>query len=173
MTTHLTCAPLAFVRSRHAAPIMSDWGEDEDFMALFEDFGEDDGDVADNLSANLRQIVAAGTVAPPVHQGDVDEGQLTWEAPSFAGLANSNVVGAGQLGYKTDRQAAVEDDLWGELGPEDGPGGEAPHDSVGNAASNPIIPPLPPRATAAPALTLAHFLLESRCRTSLRTSTPR
>ena len=42
------------------------------------------------LSANLSAVV--GGDAKPVHAGEPDEGKISWVAPKFAGLSNSNTV---------------------------------------------------------------------------------
>ena len=67
--------------------------DDEDIFADFED--DDADDAALNVSANLLETAGARGVDKPVHQGDVDEGRITWQAPTFNGLENSHDVTVG------------------------------------------------------------------------------
>merc|ERR1712046_543599 len=50
------------------------------------------------LSANLCAV--AGVEERKVHEGEVDEGKIRWEPPTFAGLTNSTAVDAGTHWYK-------------------------------------------------------------------------
>ena len=70
-----------------------DESDDEDIFADFED--DDADDAALNVSANLLETAGARGEDKPVHQGDVDEGRITWQAPTFNGLENSHDVTVG------------------------------------------------------------------------------
>ncbi|KAL3932546.1 MAG: hypothetical protein SGPRY_000657 [Prymnesium sp.] len=67
--------------------------DDDDDEDLWADFDNDDDEVQVMLSANLCTV--AGVEEHTVHEGDVDEGKVMWEAPSFAGLSNSQAVDSG------------------------------------------------------------------------------
>ena len=102
-----------------------DEGDDDDldFADLFDDFNNADFDVAQQISDNLRaQAGLAGDVTT-IHQGDADEGKITWTAPTFSGLTNSAMVTEKGLG-RFDRDAA-EDDLWDDLAPDEAGPAEA------------------------------------------------
>ena len=43
--------------------------DDDDFLSLFDDFNEEDGLIADNISANLRADVGLGA-GGVVHEGE-------------------------------------------------------------------------------------------------------
>jgi len=49
------------------------------------------------LSANLCAV--AGVEERDVHEGEVDEGKVMWEAPTFSGLGNSTTVDTGSHWY--------------------------------------------------------------------------
>jgi len=64
--------------------------DDDDLDAMWDDLGGDDT-VA--VSANLADAVnSSNSREHTVHAGDVDEGRITWEPPSFHGLSNSTEV---------------------------------------------------------------------------------
>ena len=72
---------------------MSD-DEEDDFGDLFADFNmededmeEEDRDFIDSISDNLREAAGMGA-GKVLHQGDVDEGLITWVAPEKSGLDN-------------------------------------------------------------------------------------
>ena len=70
---------------------MSD-ADDSDEEDLWADFdNEEETTIA--VSENLRDTVSHDLA--PVHQGDVDEGRITWQAPTFNGLENSHDVTVG------------------------------------------------------------------------------
>ena len=60
--------------------------DDDDDDDLWADFSDEDTTTI-HVSENLAHEV--DMVQPVVHQGDVDEGKLTWEGPAVAGLHNS------------------------------------------------------------------------------------
>ena len=63
---------------------MSDVSDDE------EDLWADVDEEAETSITVSATLVEAVTCAPqPVHKGDVDEGQVTWESPMAPGLQNS------------------------------------------------------------------------------------
>ncbi len=107
---------------------MGEWegfDDDDDFLALFDDFNEEDGLIADNISANLRADVGLGS-GRTVHEGDTDVGRSTWVAPSMPGLQNSRAVTDMGGWYKEEedegarqaaeeRRAAADDHMWNEL----------------------------------------------------------
>lgn len=66
-----------------------DSDDDDDIDAMWDELGDDDLLTA-NISGNLAESL--GLTATEVHKGDVDEGKITWVAPSFAGLDNSTDV---------------------------------------------------------------------------------
>ena len=65
--------------------------DDDDFEDLWADLGDDNDVTTLSVSENLLAEVGR-TETAPVHKGDVDEGKITWEAPAFAGLGNSDSV---------------------------------------------------------------------------------
>ena len=67
---------------------MADESDDEDLWAEFDDADASATTLA--VSENLRDVV--NHEVEIVHKGDVDEGKLTWEAPSAPGLQNSRTV---------------------------------------------------------------------------------
>ena len=64
---------------------MADDSDEEDLWADL-----DGGETTCALSENLKEAVSHDLA--PVHKGDVDEGKLTWIAPSQPGLQNSKSV---------------------------------------------------------------------------------
>jgi len=91
---------------------MGDSDEDDDDM--WDDFEKDDVDT-DYISANL--LASVGMEANYVlHEGEPDEGLVTWVPPQFSGLDNSNAVDEEGVGwYRED----VEAELWAELSEDD------------------------------------------------------
>ena len=63
--------------------------DDEDEDDLWGDVEEPDTNIM--LSANLAAVI--GKEETKVHAGEPDEGQISWTAPAFAGLSNSDMVG--------------------------------------------------------------------------------
>ena len=57
-----------------------------------------------HLSANLADVI--GVAQNTVHKGDVDEGQVRWVAPTFAGLTNSDTVDS-KGGWMVENKSAV------------------------------------------------------------------
>ncbi len=99
--------------------------DDDDFLSLFDDFNEEDGLIADNISANLRADVGLGA-GGVVHEGEADVGRSTWVAPSMPGLQNSRAVNdkagwymeeedEGARKAAEERRAAADDNMWNEL----------------------------------------------------------
>ena len=85
---------------------MADDSDDD----LFADFAHDEVKTESNISANLLQDIGY----TQDHQGEADEGPMvTWVAPKFSGLDNSNAVSnsAGSHWYRD----AAEEELWNEL----------------------------------------------------------
>jgi len=72
---------------RLTSPTMAD--EEDDLDGMWDELGDDDEHVA-NVSGNLAQLL--GISEKVVHEGDVDEGRMTWEPPAFHGLDNSDEV---------------------------------------------------------------------------------
>ena len=75
--------------------------DDDDFEDLWEGLSDDDDDESNiNVSANLLGGGGGDTggdkfdkaAVRAVHLGDVDEGRVTWVAPKFSGLTNSEKV---------------------------------------------------------------------------------
>ena len=62
--------------------------DDEDEDDLWGDVEEPDTNIM--LSANLAAVI--GKEETKVHAGEPDEGQISWTAPAFAGLSNSDMV---------------------------------------------------------------------------------
>lgn len=81
--------------------------DDDDDEDLWTDFDNDDDEVQVMLSANLCTV--AGVEEHTVHEGDVDEGKVMWEAPSFAGLSNSQAVDSGVHWYAPGDSGAASD----------------------------------------------------------------
>lgn len=77
-------------------------GEDDDEDDLDDMWAElDDDNFTANVSENLLQA-AEKTEQAPVHVGEADEGQLTWEPPKTFGLSNSDKVTV--QGHHWDRE---------------------------------------------------------------------
>ena len=108
-----------------------DEDDDLDFADLFDDFNNADFDVAQQISDNLRaQAGIAGETV--LHQGEADEGRITWTAPTFSGLTNSTLVSEKALGsYNRDM---AEDELWDDLAPDEA--GSAEEVAVSNVSQN-------------------------------------
>ena len=70
---------------------------DDDEDDLWGDFNDDEVSSSVMMSANLCEV--AGVAEKKVHEGESDEGKVTWEAPTFSGLNNSQAVGAGTHWY--------------------------------------------------------------------------
>ena len=87
--------------------------DDDDFAAMFADFessGESLSLLSEKISNNLRAAAGlSGTTV--VHEGDVDEGNITWEAPQQSGLQNPALPTTGA--------EEAEDALWAELAGDD------------------------------------------------------
>ena len=60
---------------------------DDDLWADLDDEDETTITVSENLKDSVS--AAAAAAVPIIHQGDVDEGKVTWIAPSTNGLHNS------------------------------------------------------------------------------------
>ena len=86
---------------------------DEDFASFFDDFNDDPetfADLSERLSDNLRaQVGIAGNSI--VHEGEGDEGRVTWEAPAAPGLQNDRLP--------SSAAEVASDSLWAELADED------------------------------------------------------
>ena len=96
--------------ARAAHPSAMDLDDDDlDFAAAFEEFNmsPDVAALSERISDNLRAQAGIGgrTI---VHEGEADEGRITWEAPKASGI-------------KAAAEEA-EELLWADLAPEDGPG---------------------------------------------------
>ena len=91
---------------------------DDDFADIFDDFNNDSevAPIAEQISSNLRAHL--GLRERAVHEGESDEGRILWVAPKFSGLANSTATTQKAIGAYSLEEA--EDELWGELAPEDG-----------------------------------------------------
>lgn len=83
--------------------------DDEDFADMFADFNEspDVSELAERISDNLRAQAGIGGKTV-VHEGEADEGRITWQAPARSGLHNARTP-----------SEEVEDSLWDELAPDD------------------------------------------------------
>ena len=89
-------------------------GDEDDWDDLWADFNDDAALESESISANLR--MAAGLKAgAAVHAGDVDEGQINWEAPAFHGLGNSEKLNVVGRGWHRDDET---EDMWAALAPE-------------------------------------------------------
>jgi len=67
---------------------MADFSDDDDDL-----FADDDTDLdATNISSNLLESLGKSSMERPVHEGDVDEGNITWLPPTMHGLNNSHAV---------------------------------------------------------------------------------
>ena len=102
---------------------MSD-ADDSDEEDLWADFdNEEETTIA--VSENLRDTVSHDLA--PVHQGDVDEGKVTWESPIAPGLQNSLKVTEGhdKHWYHEETKAA----------PSQTPGGAAPANPIAGPSS--------------------------------------
>lgn len=86
--------------------------DDEDFEALFDDFNSVSAlaNLAEQISSNLRTQVGLDAGAA-VHEGEADEGMLTWTAPLESGLQNSSLASE----FKRSEAEEVENELWAEL----------------------------------------------------------
>ena len=62
--------------------------DDEDEDDLWGEVDQPDNDLM--ISSNLASVI--GVEEKKVHEGEPDEGQVRWVAPSFAGLSNSDTV---------------------------------------------------------------------------------
>ena len=116
---------------------MSD-ADDSDEEDLWADFdNEEETTIA--VSENLRDTVSHDLA--PVHQGDVDEGKVTWESPIAPGLQNSLKVTEGhdKHWYHEETKAA----------PSQTPGGAAPANPIAGPSS---VPEPPPRKSSPPAV---------------------
>jgi len=81
---------------------------DDDEDDLWGDFNEDECNSSVAMSANLLEVTGIQTSQDStVHKGEADEGQLTWEAPTFSGLDNSTAVDAGTHWYKEPTPGAT------------------------------------------------------------------
>ncbi|KAL1525795.1 hypothetical protein AB1Y20_020635 [Prymnesium parvum] len=67
--------------------------EDDDLDAMWDELGDDDDELTANVSGNLAEDL--GLVGSIVHKDDADEGRVTWVAPTFHGLENSDDVTKG------------------------------------------------------------------------------
>ena len=87
---------------------MSDDDDDDD---LFGDFEREDEQLeVAAISSNLLNDIGV-EADHVVHQGDVDEGLITWVAPKFSGLENSNAVGASTHWYREEEDEKMWDAL--------------------------------------------------------------
>lgn len=93
-----------------AHPSAMDLDDDDlDFAAAFEEFNmsPDVAELSQHISDNLRAQAGIGGKTI-VHEGEADEGRITWEAPMASGI-------------KAAAEEA-EELLWADLAPEEGPG---------------------------------------------------
>jgi len=79
--------------------------DEDDLDAMWDDLGDGDDGFTANISGNLAEAV--GAQATIVHKDDIDEGRVTWEAPQFHGLQNSNEVTVGDRHWYKDDEAAA------------------------------------------------------------------
>lgn len=91
---------------------MDDDDDDDDLFDDFEAANDDEQLKGLSISSNLLSDIGCSTEST-IHQGDADEGRITWEAPAFHGLANSNAVkdSTGSHWYREE----AEEELWNEL----------------------------------------------------------
>ena len=92
---------------------MSD-DEEDDFGDLFADFNmededmeEEDRDFIDSISDNLREAAGMGA-GKVLHQGDVDEGLITWVAPEKSGLDNLEDDGPAAQRRRAEKRRSKE-----------------------------------------------------------------
>ena len=95
---------------------MEDDDDEDEFAQLFADFNMDEDKIApedelfiDSISANLREAAGMGAGAQ-VHAGDVDEGTITWQAPSRTGL--DSLDGDGPDAARARGVAAITEQMW-------------------------------------------------------------
>lgn len=81
---------------------------DDDFDDLWGDMENDDDTSTLTVSANLLEAVGQKD-EKAVHKGDVDEGKITWEPPTFAGLTNSDSVTIKMQHWYKDKAEEVKE----------------------------------------------------------------
>ena len=104
--------------------------DEDDFDELFAAFNDDPDivELSERISNNLREQAGIGgnTI---VHEGEADEGRVTWEAPEASGLGVADAEAAAlQATRAANADSAAEQaasSLWDELAPEDESSGPA------------------------------------------------
>jgi len=140
---------------------MSDDEDEEDLWADFDDDDAGQHETTINVSANLAEAV---THAPQVvHQGDADEGKLTWESPAAPGLDNSHKVNEGSTThwYKEDAVPAAPPPSMPP--PSFAPPSFPPPVAMQPAPAPPMpaMMPFPAKDIAAPAFSASPFAVDA------------
>ena len=116
---------------------------DDDFDDLWGDMDNDDDTSTLTVSANLLDAVGQKE-EKAVHKGDVDEGKITWEAPAFAGLTNSDAVTIKMQHWYKDKAEEVKENAAAEKAEEaaakqEGGGEPEAAKEVGKANGNTVV----------------------------------
>ena len=102
---------------------MDDDDDEDDFAAAFAEFNENPAlsELSERISNNLREQAGIGG-STVIHEGEGDEGRITWVAPESAGLHNAKAI--------TNAAAEAEDSLWNDLAPDEDEGASAPSPAI-------------------------------------------